>query len=94
MIGQTYEYELDTLDSITNECWKYDKDKSIKHGKPILVTTITKLEEYGPWGPWWEDLPKNCTFWYGDNKLSLVTCITHKDKSPSQEKVGLCVFNK
>ena len=89
----TMEHELTFEDIITNPSWEYDEARSKKHGKPILTTTVKGLE-YGVWNPWWVEIPKNSTFWYADNELSIVSAITHKDEAPSGAEVGLCVFNK
>ena len=88
------EIEMENILEPYNEIWKLDEARSRRWEKPILVTTVGKLEQEGVLDPWYDEIPKTATFWYDSNKRERVACITHKSKSPNGVKVGLCVMNK
>lgn len=89
---QLQQNSTDVLE-IWNEAWTYDEPRSKRWKKPIYVSTINKVDNYGMFDPWYEELPKNCTFWHRSKECDEITCISHKTKNPNGEQVGLVVLN-
>lgn len=88
------ETQMQTIQEPFNEIWHLDEARSERWEKPILVTTIGKLEQEGLYDPWYDEIPNSPTFWYDSNERDRVSCITHKSKSPTGIPVGLVVMNK
>lgn len=80
--------------SIYNYAWQLDPGRSRKWKKPVYVTNLSNLEDYGASDPWFEDIPKAVTFWFSKDGTQKVTCMSHKTKCPNETKVGLVVLNK
>tara|TARA_Y100000004_G_C8954040_1_gene429941 strand:- start:1463 stop:1765 length:303 start_codon:yes stop_codon:yes gene_type:complete len=88
-LKQTY----DDTTTIYNDAWVLDEARSKRWQKPIYVTSLGQLEEHGIYDPWYDEIPKGATFWYGDADKTTISVLSHKTKSPSGDKVGLVVLN-
>ena len=71
-----------------------DPSRSKKWKKPVYVTNLSNLEDYGVSDPWYEDIPKAVTFWFSKDGTQKVVCMSHKSKCPNETKVGLVVLNQ
>ena len=89
-VKQTYDNVTTT---IYNDAWVLDEARSRRWEKPIYVTNFSKLEESGIFDPWYDEIPKGVTFWYGDSEKTTISVLSHKTKSPNGDKVGLVVLN-